>query len=202
MELREALSQIAEIRQQMARGQVFRGYRALTTAFSGTVALLTGILQFIFAPYDQDPRMFVCTWVSAAVLCLAVVAVEMVVRTRRSHSPLQRQLTLLAVEQFVPSVAAGGLLTWALCDFLPGHVQLLPGLWMILFALGVFASSRLLPRQIFAVAGYYMIAGIFTLVVTREAPRTMLDIAMAGVFSIGQFAIAAILYHQLERSHD
>ena len=39
MELREALTQIAEIRQQMARGEVFRGYRAATTAFSGVVAL-------------------------------------------------------------------------------------------------------------------------------------------------------------------
>ena len=41
MELRDALTQIAEIRQQMARGEVFRGYRAATTAFSGMAALLT-----------------------------------------------------------------------------------------------------------------------------------------------------------------
>jgi len=47
MELREALTQIAEIRQQMARGTIFRGYRAATTAFSGIVAIVTGLLQII-----------------------------------------------------------------------------------------------------------------------------------------------------------
>ena len=38
MELRDALGQITEIRQQMARGEVFRGYRSLTV---GVVGLLT-----------------------------------------------------------------------------------------------------------------------------------------------------------------
>lgn len=202
MELREALSQIAEIRQQMARAQVFRGYRALTTAFSGLVALLTGLYQLCLAPADQEPRMFVCSWVSAAVLCLAVVAVEMIVRTRRSSSPLQRQLTLLAVEQFTPAVAAGALLTWACYDFIPEAIPLLPGLWMILFALGVFASSHLLPKPIFAVAGYYLVAAVLTLLLTHNAPQSTLNIAMASVFSLGQFIIAAILYTHLERNHD
>ena len=35
MELREALTQITEIRLQMARTEVFRGYRAIPAAFSG-----------------------------------------------------------------------------------------------------------------------------------------------------------------------
>ena len=37
MELRDALAQIAEIRQHMARTEVFRGYRALPVAFSGVL---------------------------------------------------------------------------------------------------------------------------------------------------------------------
>ena len=36
MELREALTQITEIRLQLARTEVFRGYRAMPVAFSGT----------------------------------------------------------------------------------------------------------------------------------------------------------------------
>ena len=46
MELRDALTQIAEIRQQMARGEVFRGYRAAMTAFSGMAAIITGFIQY------------------------------------------------------------------------------------------------------------------------------------------------------------
>ena len=45
MELRDALSQIAEIRQRMAQGQLFRGYRSATTAFSGVMAALAAERQ-------------------------------------------------------------------------------------------------------------------------------------------------------------
>jgi hypothetical protein len=113
MELREALTQIAEIRQQMARGQIFRGYRSMTTAFSGGVAVATAGLQQALLPHAaQAPVAFVWFWVVAAAVCVVAVGVEMIVRTRRSQSQVQRQLTLLAVEQFVPSLVAGALVTY------------------------------------------------------------------------------------------
>ena len=43
MELHEALTQIAEIRQQMAKSDVFRGYRSAPVAFSGLVALAAAV---------------------------------------------------------------------------------------------------------------------------------------------------------------
>ena len=75
MELREALTQIAEIRQQMARGQLFRGYRAATTAFSGLAAVITGIVQWSLFP-DASRRAFVLLWSAAAALCLIAVGIE------------------------------------------------------------------------------------------------------------------------------
>ena len=45
MELREALCQITEIRRQMARSEVFRGYRSLTVGSSGLLALLAAGVQ-------------------------------------------------------------------------------------------------------------------------------------------------------------
>jgi len=202
MELRDALTQIAEIRQQMARGQIFRGYRAASTAFSGVVALVTGLLQVWWSAGRELPVAgFVMPWVIAAILCVAVVGAEMVLRTRRSQSALQRQLTLLAVEQFMPSIIAGGLLAWVFTQYLPQHYWMLPGLWMVLFALGVFASARLLPREVFAVAGFYLLAGVTTLIVTPAAGNIWLNVYMGAVFAAGQFAIAGILYHRLERGH-
>jgi len=215
MELREALTQIAEIRQQMARGQIFRGYRAATTAFTGAVALVNGLLLTALLPApqvagtadeirraaEQWNLFFVICWVAAAALCLLVVGIEMVIRTRRSSSELQRQLTLLAVEQFVPSIVAGGLLTWVFLDFLPAHAWMLPGLWMVFFSLGVFASARLLPRAVFAAAAFYLIAGIATLLSMPQHPSLM-NLYMGVVFGVGQLAISGILYVKLERTHD
>ena len=69
---------------------------------------------------------------------------------------------------------------------------------------GVF--SRLLPRVVFAVAGFYLVAGIFALLVshTEGAAGTMRfsPWLMAGPFGVGQAILAAILYVKLERTHD
>jgi hypothetical protein len=207
MELREALTQIAEIREQMARGTIFRGYRAATTAFSGVVAIVTGLLQWVLmgrpvAP--ADGRTFVLVWVAAAIVSLLVVGTEMAIRSRRWASQVQRQLTLLAVEQFTPSLAAGALLAWVFYDFLSAEIWMLPGLWMILFSLGLFASARLLPRAVFGVAGCYLWAGIFVLLLSHSGNSSwrLSPGLMAGTFGLGQLAIAAILYVKLERHHD
>jgi hypothetical protein len=208
MELREALTQIAEIRQQMARGQVFRGYRSATTAFSGFIALIAGAVQMTLLPdpakySPNDARAFVLLWVAAAVLNLLVAGLEMAIRTRRSNSQVQRQLTLLAVEQFTPSLVAGALLTWVFFDGLPADIWMLPGLWMILISLGMFASARLLPRAVFGIGAFYLLAGIFVLLATRDphSPWRLSPWIMGGIFGIGQFAAAFILYWKLERSH-
>ena len=57
MELREALVQIAEIRQQMAKGDVFRGYRSAPVAFSGVVALAAALVQPLVV---ADPAEQIC----------------------------------------------------------------------------------------------------------------------------------------------
>jgi hypothetical protein len=202
MELRDALSPISEIRQQMARGQIFRGYRSATTAFSGSLAVLAGIVQSTCIPDPQHhAKPFILLWVAAAMISLVVVGAEMIVRTRRSHSQVQRQLSLLAVEQFMPSVVAGALVTWVFCDFLREQLWILPGLWMILFSLGIFASARLLPRAVFAVGGFYLVCGILTLVAASKG-IAFSPWLMAGTFGVGQFSTAMILYTRLERVHE
>ena len=50
MDLREALTQIHEIRQQVARTETFRGYRAAPIAFSGVVALVGAVCQTVLVP--------------------------------------------------------------------------------------------------------------------------------------------------------
>jgi len=199
MELRDALTQISEIHSQMVRAQVFRGYRSITTAFSGLVALLATAIQTFFIPQPpQQIYAYVGLWFGAAILCMAVVGAEMILRSRRLQSKLQSQLTLLAVEQFVPTVIAGALLTAVLIGFVPEAIYLLPGLWLILFSLGVFASCRLLPRAAFYVAGYYLLAGLSVLMIAR-GPFALHPLAMGLPFGLGQLLTAAMLYHTLER---
>ena len=202
MQLREALIQISEIREHMARAQVFRGYRAATTAGTAVVAVAAALAQDRWVP---DPARqvlgYLLVWCTAAAVSVAIVAIEMALRCRRSGSALQRQLTGLVVDHFVPSTVAGGLLTLVIARFAPDCVWMLPGLWAVTFSLGVFASRRFLPRSIFAVGGYYLLAGLVCLTLDRSTAAALSPWTMGIVFGAGQLLTAVVLYVTLERNH-
>jgi hypothetical protein len=139
-------------------------------------------------------------WLGAAVVSAVAAGLEMALRCWRSTNSLSRDLTWLAVEQFLPCLAAGGLLTFVLAAFAQDSLWLLPGLWQILFSLGIFASYRLLPRATFGVAVFYMAAGVGNLALAQG------DLALSpwfmGIpFAIGQLYAAGVLYWTLERTH-
>ncbi|HET6249480.1 MAG TPA: hypothetical protein VFE47_17450 [Tepidisphaeraceae bacterium] len=199
MELNEALLQISEIHRHLARSEIFRGYRAATTAFSGVVALVACGIHAWLLPDSVDA--FLWLWLGAAVLSLSVVGAEMVIRCRRSQSALQREMTMIAVEQFVPCMAAGGLLTYALLHSAWHTLWMLPGLWAILFGLGVFSSRRVLPRFTFIVGAWYLLSGVICIVTSQQKQSTPSPWEMALCFGVGQFLAASILYWNLERHH-
>jgi hypothetical protein len=201
MELREALTQIAEIRLQMARTEVFRGYRAVPVAFSGLLALFAAVVQsaWITEPLQNVPA-YLTLWVGAAVLSAVAAGLEMAVRSRNSESPLTREVTWLAVAQFLPCLVAGGLVTFVLALYAPEALWVLPGIWQILFSLGIFASYRLLPRATFGVAVFYLCAGVACLALAR-GDSALWPWAMGLPFGLGQLYAAAVLYWTLERGH-
>jgi hypothetical protein len=200
LELDDALTQISEIRQQMAASAVFRGYRPLTTAVTAVLAFVAAGLQAWLVP---DPageiQSYLFIWFGAALLGVVIVGVEMMVRTARSGSSLQRETTRHAVDQFVPCLVAGATATFAIVEHNAWARGLLPGLWMVLFSLGVFASRRFLPRGAFAVAGYYLLAGIYCL--TLPTQRALSPWTMGAAFGAGQLFAAAVLHWFLEREH-
>jgi hypothetical protein len=102
-----------------------------------------------------------------------------------------------ATEQFVPAVVAGLLLTVVVVRGTPREEWMLPGLWEIAFSLGVFASRHFLPRPIFAVGLWYLVAGLSCLALQAQAHQ--LSAWTMGIpFGIGQLSTAAILHHGYE----
>ncbi|AGA29715.1 hypothetical protein [Singulisphaera acidiphila] len=198
MELRDALTQISEIRLQMARTEVFRGFRAMPVAFSGVLALATAGFQVAWIREPaQELSGYLGLWIGAAVISAVAAGAEMVIRVRNSASPWTREITWLAVEQFIPCLVAGGLLTFVLIRFAPEALWMLPGLWQILFSLGVFASCRLLPRATFGVAVFYLATGLACLALAH-GEYALSPWAMGLPFGIGQLLAAAVLYRTLE----
>ena len=69
---------------------------------------------------------------------------------------------------------------------------MLPGLWQVLFSMGVFASCRFLPRQMFAVGVWYLAAGLTCLALGSGA-RAFSPWAMGLPFGFGQLLVATVL---------
>jgi len=201
MELNEALAEITAIRAQIARTETFRGYRAATVGFTGLLGLAGAAVQAARIPNPgQNTTAYLALWVGIAAICVVAVGLELGRRCYLADSPLGRQVTWLAVQQFLPSIVAGGLLTCTLMRFAPESLWMLPGLWATLYSLGIFASCRLLPRATSWAGVYYLVAGVAALALAR-GDAALSPWAMAGTFGVGQLLIAAIFYFTLERSH-
>ncbi len=186
----------------MAASQVFRGYRSATALFSAAIAVCTAIIQSQLLDHPaRHVGLYLLLWIAAATVSLMIIALEMILRCRRLNSDVQTRLTLLAVESFLPSLLAGGALTYLMFRFVAVAVWILPPLWMILFSLGILASSRILPRATIYSGSFYLLAGIFCMV-TFHGALMFNPWIMGVVFGIGQLVTAAILYYTLERKHE
>ena len=202
MQLDEALRQISDIRQQMARSEVFLGYRSLTVGCSGVLALMAAVCQpYLITSPGNDLQRYLLLWISVAAISSIVAGLEMWWRTRVSESALTRQMTLLAVGQFLPSVVVGALLTLCIYRSAPQVAWMLPGLWSLVFSLGIFASYRLLPREVFWVGLYYAACGVGCLL-WGQGDSAFSPWLMGISFGGGQLLGAAILYWTLERTDD
>jgi hypothetical protein len=86
----------------------------------------------------------------------------------------------------------GVLLTVVMLRVAAAECWMLPSLWQLIFSLGVFASCRFLPRQMFVVGVWYMAAGLYCLA-AGSASHTLSPWAMGIPFGVGQLLVAGVL---------
>jgi hypothetical protein len=200
-DLNKAIGDISSIRMQVARSTEFRGYGPATLAATGLFAVAAGTAQALWLP---DPAghvpVYLAIWISTAIVSAALIGTQMRARTHRVHSGLANEMILMAVEQFLPSVAAGALLTFTIARYIPVAVWMLPGLWQIIFSLGVFSSCRFLPRPILAAGAWYLLTGLACIALAGN--RALSPWAMAIPYGVGQFLVAAILFFTTREAED
>jgi hypothetical protein len=200
-DLNRALGDISSIRRQVAYSTEFHGYGPATLAGTGVLAIAAAGAQALWLP---DPAnhipAYLGIWICTAALAAASIAIQMYTRTRRIHSGMADEMIRMAVEQFLPSVVAGALITIVLVRFVPSALWMLPGIWQIIFSLGVFSSCRFLPRAVAAAGAWYLLTGLVC--ITLADNRALSPIAMGLPYSAGQFIVAAILLFRARESRD
>jgi hypothetical protein len=200
-DLRQALAEINAIRTQVARDTQFRGYGPVSIAASGVGALLVAAIQSHMVKDGKDFLTFLCVWAATAAIAVLLTATETISRARRVHSGLANEMIQAAVEQFLPTLVVGVLLTAVLVWAAPEELWMLPGLWQLFFSLGVFASCRFLPRQTLAVGIWYLVAGLTCLLV-QSGTKTFSPWTMGIPFGVGQLLVAAVLQFSSEKSFE
>ena len=201
-DVREALSEIQSIRGYLARHTQFRGYGPLTLASAGVLALVLASLQERWrVDLRHDTAPFLAMWIGLAAVAVALISLETFARTRRLHSSMALPMMQAAIEQFLPALVAGILLTAVLARAEPRALWMLPGLWQMLFALGVFASCSFLPRATFWVGVWYLATGMACLAIGPDVPAAA-PWEMGIPFGLGHLMVAGVLQFGYRRNYE
>jgi len=200
-DLNKALGDISSIRRQMARSTEFHGYGPATLASTGVLAVSAAGVQAVWLP---DPAnhisAYLSIWIWTAVLSAALIGVQMYTRTRRIHSGMADEMIRMAVEQFLPAVGAGALITMVLVRYVPAALWMLPGIWQVIFSLGVFSSCRFLPRPVAAAGAWYLLTGLVCIALADG--RALSPWAMGIPYGAGQLLVAGILLFSTKEGRD
>ncbi len=192
MEVRQAIADIAEVRDRLATVQRFGGYSGWAAVASGIAALAAGAVQAVLAPYPigADARhayLAIWLWCLAGALAINYGAIA-IWRTHNRDSQSRHQIRTVGMT-ILPAIAAGGVITVALVRH--GTFALLPGMWCATYALGLFASRALVPQPVVYVAVAFGAAATVLLFVPGWLALTWW--VMPAIFGTGQIAIGVIV---------
>ena len=190
-ELNRALDEIQAIRRQVARTTEFRGYGPLTLCCTAVVAVIGGLVQFYALPRPWlQPISYVALWLSVGFVSAGLILAQMLRRADRLHGGMADTMIRAAVGQFLPAAAVGVILPFVLLHGSPDVFWVLPGLWQVVFSLGVFASCRSMPWQMLLVGGWFLMTGLVCLWLGDE--WALSPVSMTGSFAIGMTFVGMI----------
>ncbi|HEY5096035.1 MAG TPA: hypothetical protein VII69_13045 [Candidatus Eremiobacteraceae bacterium] len=170
MEVERALADLAEVRDRLASCQQFRGYSGPAASFSGIGAIAAGLVQLIVAPYpvtSAQIQAYFLIWSVCLGVALAANYGALAIWYARTAGLQERSQTRTAGLSILPAVVLGAILSASLS--LHGMYWMLPGVWYACYAVGLFASRAMVPRQVAAAGILFAIAGAALLLVPDQS---------------------------------
>jgi hypothetical protein len=197
-DLNQALVEIRSIRRQVAQTTEFRGYGPATLFATAIFAVGAGVVQGYWLPDPAArPAEYVALWLGTAVFCAALIGTQMLARANRIHSSMADEMIGIAVAQFLPAAIAGVVLPFLLLRGTQSSFWMLPGLWQIIFSLGVFACCRCLPRAMLLAGGWFLLTGLGCIALGDA--HALAPLTMSVAFGAGMAMVATIHYFSAKR---
>lgn len=144
------------IREAMERAGSFTAVPGWGTVGMGAVALVAAAV----APGRPSLAEWIGVWVAAAVLASAIGGTAMVRKARAAEVPLLSGPGRRFGLSLAPALVAGACLTVALLDVAP---SLLPGVWLLLYGVGLVAAGLFSIRAVPMMGLAFMALGVAAL---------------------------------------
>lgn len=189
MRAQDAIDRLGLIHDQLARAEVYPGFRPTAVALVGALGLLAAAAHPL-VPAARGGDGFVAYWLAVAGVGAVIGFASAARAYAMEEDDLERRRTRRVMAQFLPSLLAGAAVTVGVARADVTH--LLPGLWAVLFGLGVVAARPHLPAAVWLVGAGYVVVGA-ALLATADATAGPSGWAVGGVFGVGHLATAVAL---------
>ena len=178
-----AIESLEFIRTTMARSAPF-------TAVSGSGGIAMGVLALVaaaFARSSSSNEQWLTVWVACAAVAVPVGFVLMRAKARRHDLALWSAAGRRFAQGFVPAIAGGAVLTFALVR--ADAVDLVPAVWLLLYGAGVLAGSSSSVPVLAWLGALFMVLGSVSLF----TPSEWRDLWLASGFGVLQIAFGAYI---------
>jgi hypothetical protein len=194
----DALDKIEEIHNQLSKFGLYKGYKSIVVAISGLIGICGASIQRFFVK-EIDGIDFVIFWCIIAGINLVLCTLMILYQYFFKESDFERKKTLAVMVQFIPMIIGGIIVTPFFALNGSSSILLLPGLWALLFGIGILNVRPYLSGLTFIASAFYFLGAII-LFYLRFYFMDLLSIGMGLTFGIGQIISAFVLYWSMERN--
>jgi len=179
-----AMDNLRFIRETMERAGTF-------TAVSGwgqVVIGLTAVGAAIIASRTSAPAMWLGVWLAEAVIAGAISIASMAIKSEAANLPLFSGPIRKLVLSFSPPILAGCVLTLVLHE--KGGIDLVPGIWMLLYGAGVISAGTYSVRIVPVMGAAFMAMGVIAVVAPTSWATALLIASFGGLHVLFGLLIA------------
>jgi hypothetical protein len=130
-----AIEDLRFIRQTMQNAASFTA----VPGWGGVAMGVTAVATAFVAPGPDRARIWLVAWLVAALAAFALGVVSTFWKARRVGTPILPQFARKFLQTLFPPLLAGGVISVAI--YAAGLGRLLPGIWLILYGVGVISAG-------------------------------------------------------------
>ncbi len=170
-----AMDNLRFIRETMEAAGTFTAVSGWGTVVIGATAIGAAALAAI----THSTTRWIFIWLCEAALSVVISVYTMALKARAAKLPLWSEPARKILFSFAPPMAGGALLTLVL--FERGLVPLLPGVWMLLYGIGVVAAGTFSVRIVPVMGCCFLLAGIVAVLLPVTWSDAILGAAFGGL---------------------